>query len=467
MKMTPVKFEPRSYQTPAIQFLLDVPRAGLFLDVGMGKSVCATSVIRTTLLSQEINHWLIVAPLRVCQTTWRSEFQKWDELKDLSVQFLDGLPAGQRLKALAQGRADVTIINIDLLVWLINEVGISEWPWDGVILDESSKYKSASTARFKKLRKVLPKIDRLIELTGSPAAQGLLGLWSQMFLLDFGEALGRTNSAYKFTFFKSDYMGYKFEPLPGASEAIEDAIRHQCLTMRAVDHLDFPDTLYNVIEVPLGEKAAAQYLEMERHSVLELGDEIITAVNAGVLTGKLSQVANGAVYSAEDENKTKTWNELHTFKLDALAEFIGEKQGSPFLLAYHFISDRARLEARFPETTMEFFNGSQQQLRRWIAGEIPVLAAQPQSAGHGVDNLQHATCTVVWLGPPWSRELYDQFNGRVTGARQVGTKFRGTNAVIHHIIASGTIDETAMAVLKERGATQNDFLNALKQRIGQ
>ena len=206
---------------------------------------------------------------------------------------------------------------------------------------------------------------------------------------------------------------------------------------------------------------------MERHSVLELGDEIITAVNAGVLTGKLSQVANGAVYRAEDENKSKVWEELHTFKLDALAEFIGEKQGSPFLLAYHFISDRQRLEARFPKTTMEFFDGSQGQLRRWIAGEIPVLAAQPASAGHGVDNLQHATCTVVWLGPPWSRELYDQFNGRVTGARQVGTRFKGTNAVIHHIIASGTIDETAMAVLKERGATQNDFLNALKQRIGQ
>lgn len=460
-----MEFKPRAYQTPAIQFLLDVKKCGLFLDVGMGKSVVATSAIRTTLYSQEIKHWLIVAPLRVCQTTWRSEFQKWDELKDLSVQFLDGLPAKKRLTAVAQPRSDVTIINIDNLVWLIKEIGVKNWPFDGLVIDESSKFKSSTTTRFKTLRKVLHKVDRLIELTGSPCAQGLLGLWSQMFLLDQGEALGRTNSSFKATFFDSDYMGYKFDPKPNASVDIENAIRHRCLTMRAIDHLPIPDTIRNIIHVPLDKKATEQYLEMERHCVLELTDAVITAVNAGVLVGKLSQVACGAVYLGEGADRT--WTELHSSKFDALSELVDEAQGSPFLLAYHFKSDKERLRAKFSEDVLEFFDGSAEQIKRWGDGEIPVLAAQPASAGHGVDSLQHATCTVVWLSPPWSRELYDQFNGRVTGARQIGTQFETTNSVIHHLVATGTIDETAMAVLELRGASQNDFLNALKARMGQ
>lgn len=465
-----MEFSPRPYQSPAIKFVLDTPKCGLFLDVGMGKSVVATSAIRTTIYSQEVNHWLIVAPLRVCQTTWRSEFKKWDHLKDLSVQFLDGLTAKKRAEALAEPRRDVTIINIDNLTWLIKQLTLKNWVFDGVVLDESSKFKDPSTSRFKSMRKVLPKINRLIEMTGSPCAQGLLGLWSQMFLLDHGDALGRTNSSYKARYFDSDYMGYKFTPKLNASEDIEDAIRHLCLTMRAIDHLPIPDTIYNRINVPLGDKATKQYLEMERDSVLELDDSMITAANAGVLAGKLSQLACGAVYSGEGAGRT--WSELHDAKFSALVELVSEAQGSPMLLAYHFNSDRERLKQWFPvrkdgSCDLEFFDGSPEQLARWRNGEIPVLAAQPQSAGHGVDNLQHATCTVVWISPPWSRELYDQFNGRVTGARQIGTKFERTNSVIHHLVALGTIDETALAVLESRGTTQSDFLNALKARMGQ
>lgn len=458
-----MQFTPRPYQAPAIKFLLDTPKAGLFLDVGLGKSACTSVVIQTTLLACEVHHWLIVAPLKVCQTTWPSEFAKWDHLQGITVNHLWGLNEAARMEA-AGKRADVTVINYDQLVWLIKFWG-KKWPYRGVVLDEASKVKDAGTKRWKGLRSVLPYIERLIELTGSPVAQGYLGLWAQVYLLDHGAALGRTMGGYKLAFFTPDFHGYKWTPREGATEIIENSIRHLCMTMRAVDHLDIPPILDNVIEVPLPAPAAKQYAEMEKASVLRLKGMVITAVNAGVVTGKLSQIANGVIYHTNQSEEHGEYTVLHEAKFEALSDLIDSMNGTPFLLAYWFQSDKARLRARFDTEVLEFFDGSKEQMARWQQKKIPVLAVHPQSGGHGVDGLQHAANTVTWLSPPWSRELYDQFNGRVIGARQIGTEFEGLCGVVHHLVARGTIDETAMAVLKMRGSNQEDFLNALRRRF--
>lgn len=458
-----MQFVPRPYQAPAIKFLLDTPKAGLFLDVGLGKSVCTSVVIQTTLLACEVHHWLIVAPLKVCQTTWPSEFAKWDHLQGISVNHLWGLSEKDRLLAVRRP-ADVTVINFDQLVWLIRYWG-KKWPYRGVVLDESSKLKDSDTKRWHTMRRVLPFIERLIELTGSPVAQGYIGLWAQVYLLDHGAALGRTLGGYRLMFFDSDFHGYKWTPKEGATDIIEDSIRHLCMTMRAVDHLDLPPVLDNVIEVPLPPSAAKQYAEMEKAEVLRLKGMAITAVNAGVLTNKLSQIANGVIYHANQSEEHGEYTLLHNAKIEALADMIDGMNGHPFLLAYWFKSDKARLREKFKPETLEFFDGTDAQMARWQRGEIPVLAVHPASGGHGVDGLQAATNVVVWLFVPWSRELYDQFNGRVIGARQLGTKFEKQCGVVHHLVARGTIDETAMVVLKMRGSNQEDFLNALRHRF--
>lgn len=462
-----MKFVPRPYQKDAIRFLLDTPKAGLFLDVGLGKSACASVVMQQTLMSLEVRHWLIVAPLKVCQTTWTSEFVKWDHLQGITVNHLWNAGDAQVRRRMVRNKTDVTVINYDNLLWLIAFWG-ADWPYDGLVLDESSKVKDSSTKRFKKLRSVLPAIDRVVELTGSPVAQGFLGLWSQVYLLDHGKALGRTMTSYKATFFTSDYMGFKWTLRPGAQEKIEDSVRELCMTMRALDHLTLPPVMSNTIEVPLPPDKLEIYQKMESDSVITLkhSGEEITAMTAGVLANKLLQISNGAVYlPGEVKTGSRPYEVLHNEKLDALKDFVDEMAGTPFLLAYYFISDKDRLRKKFSEDVLEFFDGSAEQIERWQRKEIPVLAAHPMSSGHGVDGLQHATNIVVWLSPPWSRELYDQFNGRVTGARQIGTEFESSSAVIHHFVSRGTIDETIMAVLKQRGSTQEDFLNALRRRF--
>lgn len=461
-------FKPRRYQQDAIDFLWAIRKAGLFLDVGMGKTSCTTAVIARSIDEFDTCRWLVVAPKRVCETTWKTEVTKWAHSAGLRVQHLTGLDRAERTKRAHQaGLYDVTVVNIDNLPWLIELYGKS-WPWDGVVLDESSKLKDPDTKRFKALRRVMPYVDRLIALTGSPCAQGLLGLWSQMYLIDSGEALGRTFTSYKMTFFDSDYMGYKWTLRDGAEDQILSAIKPVCLTMRAMDFMDLPKVLTNTIEVELPDETAELYKEMERDFLIELGDTPITAANGGVLVGKLQQIANGAIYPTIEDKRSEIagrlkYTVLHEAKLDALAEFIDEANGTPFLLAYQFRADIDRLCTRFK--CIEQFDGSPEQMKRWQNKEIPVLALQPQSGGHGVDGLQYGSCTVVWFSPPWSREQYDQLNGRVSGTRQLSTEFKNQPAHIHHLSAVGTVDELIAATLLDLGATQDRVLNALRNYV--
>lgn len=464
----PQVFKPRPYQTVACNYLWENRSAALYLDPGMGKSACATLTIQKSLHHFDTLRWLIVAPKRVCETTWYTEFTKWLHVQDLTVCHLVNRGMRERECAARTAVADgtnVTVINVENLRWLIKLWG-RDWPYDGVVLDESSKFKDPGTKRFKELKRVTPYIDRLIELTGSPCAQGLLGLWAQVYLLDNGEALGRTMSAYKTKFFESDYMGYSWTPREGAEESILNAIRGFCMTMRALDHVEgVTEPNHNDLVVKLDPENLTRYADMERHYLLELGDEVITAQSGGVLVGKLQQIASGILYDPIDPldpAKKRGYTILHEAKLDALEDFLDEMSGTPFIVAYTFRAERELLKKRFGKK-VELFDGTPGQLERWRRKQIPMLALHPDSGGHGVDGLQHASCTVVWLGPPWSREKYDQLNGRVTGTRQLGTEFEGRAGQVHRIIVEGTVDQLIAAQLEYLGETQDRVLASLRR----
>jgi len=459
-------FNPRPYQEATIDFLWKTRRCAAHLGVGLGKTVCAASVIRRSLYEFDTLKWVWVAPKRVCETTLKTEFEKWRHLQHLRVCNVVGADARKRWKLVsATASYDVLVINVALLPWLIARWN-AQWPYDGVVIDESSLFKDSSTKRFKSLRRVLPRTDRLIELTGSPCAQSLMGLWSQMYLLDQGAALGRSFTKFRQTHYTSDYMCYKWTLREGAEEAILSAIRPMVMSLQTHDFKGVITPIQNTIPVVLPDEAARSYRELEKQQILKLskGDKV-TAMNAAVLVGKLQQISNGAIYYQDTADvRQSEW--VHDAKLDALEEFIAESAGEPFLLAYQFQADRERLLKRFGgDGTVELFDGTARQLERFRQGYIPVLAMQPQSGGHGVDGLQHGTCTVVWMAPPWSREMYDQLNGRVVGARQSDTRFESQPGRIHHLVAKGTIDELIAATLEERGATQDRVMQALKRHV--
>lgn len=476
--MTRQTFIPRDYQELAIDTIWDRRKSGIFLGVGLGKSVCASWVISKSINELDIKRWIIVAPKRVCETTWRSEMQKWEHLDGISVMYLDSMPAKKRQGLLRESlKHDVTVVNYEGLAQVISAFR-RNWPYDGVILDESSRFKDSNTKRFRLMRSTLPNIDRLIELTGSPNAQGYEGMWAQVFLLDEGESLGRTKSSFETEFFKpvSAENPYKRVLKAGAEDRIIELIRPKCITMRAIDHLPVVEPIVNIIKTPLPKKAMEEYQHLETNMALEVmeSDEPITAVNAGVLVSKLQQVANGVPYlptEYDDEgkpirtSKVPKYTTLHSAKFEALQGFIDEMSGSPFLLLYHFQSEKDQIKRRFGKQGLEFFDGSEDQLARWGRKEIPILALHPQSGGDGVDGLQYGSVSVLWFAPPWSRYNYDQANGRLMGARQIGTEFEGQPGTINLLVAPGTADETALQTLKLRGARQDHFFAALRLRL--
>jgi hypothetical protein len=468
-------FEPRDYQDEAVKWLEAKPKAALFMDVGLGKSVCSLHRIVTSQVYGDVNHWLIVAPLRVCQTTWPQELEKWAFAKGLTVAHLYGTYRGKkatktrrkitatelREEACRQAvGSDVTLINLENLTKLVLQFG-PEWPWDGVVLDESSKFKDSTSKRWKAVRHVTKHIHSLILLTGSPCAQTLENLWAQVYLLDRGKRLGRTLGAFKMRYFRQvDYMGYEYEAIDGAREHIMEQIKDVCLVIRSEG---MPEPILNVLPVMIDLKSLNTYRKMEKDFFLQLREsgEGITAMTAAVLSGKLCQLANGFAYWEDDDGK-KQIHDLHMHKITAVEEFADE-QGSQFVLGYHFIPDRDRLVGHFGNR-LELFDGTPEQRARWHKGEFQILAIHPQSGGHGVDGLQHTCCTVLWYSPPWSREQFDQLNGRVTGARQKGTPFETKQSVVNILVARGTVDDDAHTTLIERGGEQEEFLNALRER---
>lgn len=436
-----------NYQNRAVDFIKDTKRCGLFLEMGLGKSATTLTAISDLIDGFAVNRVLIIAPLRVANTVWKQEAEKWAHLKRLKVQICTGSER-QRITSL-QTTADVYVINRENVPWLVGHYQ-KKWPFDCVIIDESSSFKNSSSQRFRAIRKILPFTNYLVLLTGTPSPNGLLDLWSQIYMIDFGQALGRTKTAFTQRFFESDYMGYKLTPREGADTKIHELIAPYVLSMKAEDYLELPDRIDLVEKVTLSPKVLAAYKDFERTLFTELPDgEQIEALSAAVLANKLLQWCNGAMYTDEHHN----WAEVHTAKLDALEEIIEANEDENILVAYNYQSDLERLKKRFK--TARLLDKDPQTIIDWNEGRIKLLLAHPASAGHGL-NIQKGGSMIVWFGLNWSLELDQQFNARLH--RQGQTK----PVRIIRIITEGCLDERVINVIESKEKTQSRLIDALK-----
>lgn len=399
----------------------------------------------------EVGKVLVIAPLRVARDTWPAEIEKWDHLKGLTYSVCIGTEA-ERKAALRQ-KANLYLINRENVDWLITKSGYP-FDYDMVVIDELSSFKSSSAKRFKSLLKVRPKVKRIVGLTGTPSSNGLMDLWAEFRLLDMGERLGRFITHYRNNFFVPDkrnqQMVFSYKPRAGAEDAIYRLISDITISMKSADYLKMPECLCNVVEVKLSDKERAVYDGLKQEMVVALGDEEIDAANAAALSGKLLQMANGAIY-----NEDRDVFHIHDRKLDALEDLIEGANGKPVLVAYWFNHDLDRIKERFNVREIK----TSKDIRDWNNGDIPVAVIHPASAGHGL-NLQSGGSTLVWFGLTWSLELYQQTNARLYRQGQKET------VVIHHIIAKDTIDEDVMRALKLKEKTQDDLIDAVKARIG-
>jgi len=435
------------YQERAIEFIKEKKRCGLLLDMGLGKSVSTLTAISDLQDGFAVNKVLVIAPLRVATSVWPKEVHNWSHLSHMRVAVVTGNERN-RLAALQRDDADLYVINRENVVWLVEHYG-KKWPFDCVVIDESSSFKNPSAKRFRALKRILPFTEYMVLLTGTPSPNSLLDLWSQMYLVDFGMSLGRTVTGYKQRFFEQDYMGYKWSLREGADETIHELIRPRTLSMSAEDYLELPKCVSLQQEIELPKKALDAYLEFEKELLLELDNNVeIEAINAAALANKLLQFCNGAVYTDEHKN----WSEIHNAKLEALEELV-ECNDEPMLVAYNYKSDLERLRKRFPSAVV--LDKSDETIERWNRGEIKILLAHPASAGHGL-NLQKGGSLAVWFGMCWSLENYQQFNKRLD--RQGQTK----PVRIIHLVAKGCIDERVMEVLGNKDKTQKRLLDALK-----
>lgn len=444
-----MRFSPHDYQKYAIDYIESHPVAAVLLDMGLGKTVISLTAIFDLLFdSFEVSRILVVAPLRVARDTWPAEIRKWEHLSGLTYAVAVG-NARERKAALMQG-ADVTIINRENLGWLIDDSGIP-FTYDMVVLDELSSFKNHKSKRFRALMKVRPKVKRIIGLTGTPSSNGLMDLWAEFKVLDKGERLGRFITQYRTAYFMPDKRNgeiiYSYKPLPYAEDAIYRKISDITISMKSTDHLKMPELISTQYEVQLSADERERYEELKNDLVLELHGDEITASNAATLTGKLSQLANGAIYS--DDGKII---EFHDRKLDALEDIIEAANGKPLLVAYWFRHDLERIRRRFDVREIK----SSQDIDDWNAGNIPVAVIHPASAGHGL-NLQSGGSTLVWFGLTWSLELYQQTNARLW--RQ-GQKSR--TVVIQHIVTTDTIDGQILNALKRKDKTQSALIAAVK-----
>lgn len=433
------------YQKRAIQFIKDEHRVFLMLSMGLGKSISTLTAITDLKKSNHVSKVLVIAPLRVANSVWRQEAYKWSHTKHLSIQLVLG-DQKSRLKGLHLD-SDVYVINRENVAWLVTHYG-KKWPFDMVVIDESSSFKSPTSQRFKALKKILPHVHYMVLLTGTPSPNGLLDLWSQCYLVDYGHSLGRTMTAYKQRFFEQDYMGYSFTPRKGAQTQIEALMQPYTLSMQTEDYLQLPDRIDLIEQIDLDNKNLLQYKAFEKNLFLEFEGNQIEAINAAVLANKLLQYANGTMYT----DVYKNWVEFHTAKLDALEELI-EQNDENMLVAYNYRSDRERLQKRFPNAVM--LDKNDETIKRWNRGEIKLLLAHPQSAGHGL-NLQDGGSLIVWFSLCWSLEYYQQFNARLH--RQGQTK----PVRIVHLVVTDTIDERVIKVLGEKDATQEKLMKSLK-----
>ena len=445
-----MKFNPYPYQRRAIQHILDHPAAGLFLDMGLGKTVITLTAVAELLHDRfEVEKVLVVAPLRVADSVWTAEAEKWDHLRYLKISKVLG-DRKKRMSAL-QEKADIYVINRENIPWLVDHYK-RKWPFDMVVIDELSSFKSSNAKRFRALRKVRPMISRIVGLTGTPAPNGLIDLWPQIYLLDQGQRLGKTITQYRDRFFRPGKRNghIVYEWIVKDPDEIYKRIDDIVISMKAADWLEMPEKIDRIVKVKLPDEARQKYKQLERDLILrftEGGD--IVAANGAVLVNKLLQLAQGAAYDENDEVKF-----IHGAKLDALEDILEASAGKPVLAFYIYQHDKARILERFKQARVLESNDD---IRDWNAGEIPLLLAHPASAGHGL-NLQAGGNIIVWFGLPHSLELYEQANGRLY--RQ-GQKEK---VIIHHLVAEKTFDEAVMKALQRKAMTQNDLMEAVRAR---
>lgn len=453
-----MRYKPHQYQAIAEQYALDHPRCGLFLDMGLGKTVVTLTVIDKLIYDYfEVakGRVLVIAPLRVAEDTWSRESSKWDHLQHLRISKVLG-SAKRRLQAL-DTPADLYIINRDNVVWLIQQCG-NHWPFDMVVVDELSSFKNPKSQRLKALKKLSPLFKRFVGLTGTPAPRNLMDLWPELYLIDRGERLGKTMRAYQQRYFvpgrRNGYVVYDYIPINGAEQQIYDRISDVCMSMTAADWLKLPDRIDLTREIQLPPTVMTAYRRFEREKYLELmdGDNPLLAANAGVLAGKLTQFSNGAVY-LEDHS----WQPIHDCKLDELEQLIEEANGQPVMVFYNFKHDYSRLMDRFAAYEPRSIKDAD-DIADWNAGKIQLLLAHPASMGHGL-NLQDGGHIVIWFGLTWDLEIYQQANARLhrQGQQQ--------SVRIYHIVCKGTVDEDILRRLQTKDANQQALIDAVKARV--
>lgn len=454
----------RVYQRRAVDFIKKNRRAGLFLDMGLGKTVSTLTAVVDLLAKGAITRVLLVAPLRPAQAVWKQEAMKWQHTRHLSFKMILGSER-DRLAAL-NSNAEIHVVNVDNLCWLLHVLKSQSkrngWPYDMLVIDESSMFKTPSSKRFSTLRHHLRRFDRRVILTGTPAPKGLLDLWSQVFILDNGERLGTSISHYRSRFFSpSGYMGYSYTPDETAEEKIMALISPLILTMRAEDWLALPEVIKQNVYVDLPVKARAQYKQLEKEMFLEMENGSTEALSAASLSSKCWQMANGALYLDDDKGE-RTWQAVHDAKLEALKEIV-DGIGGNILVAYWFKPDLLRLRSLYPKAPCiaDAKNGKQlDKLQNdWNAGKHRIMFIHPQGGGHGL-NLQGGGNVLVFFSMLWGREAYAQVTERMGASRQVGLR---DHVMYKHIIARDTVDEVMLATQQSRHTDERRVIKMLKE----
>ena len=449
-----MEFNPYPYQQYCIDSIVYNRSIGLFLDMGLGKTVITLTAIHELRYNRwEVRKPLVIAPKKVAEATWTSEARKWDNLRGMRIVPVLGT-LQQRLRALATP-ADLYVINRENTQWLVEHFK-NGWPFDMVVLDESSSFKNGSSKRFKALKLVRGRIRRMVALTGTPASNGLEDLWAQVYLLDGGARLGPTLGAYRDKYFLPGQRNrttiFNYTPKEGSFDMIQKAISDICISMKAEDYLTLPDVVFNDIPVALDARAAKAYMQLEQDLLLKVDENTITANSAGVLTGKLLQLCNGAIY-----DDTGEINEIHAKKLDALEDLIEAANGKPLLVAYWFQHDLQRIMQRLHARHIPFSKlDSSESIRRWNNGELPVALIHPASAGHGL-NLQAGGNSLVWFGLTWSLELYQQTIARLWRQGQTSE-----TVIVQHLTVADSIDEQILRALQAKDRTQAALIAAVK-----
>lgn len=444
-------YQPSPYQVTATRFIEQHPEAMLFLEMGLGKTVITLTALANLMQTGEVERVLVIAPLNVARTVWQEECEKWIHLNHIRCSKVLG--SRQEREAALKVGADLYIINRENVQWLVATcIKAHRWPFDTIVIDELSSFKSRAAERFKALIKARPRAKRVIGLTGTPAPNGLLDLWPQVYLMDMGERLGKHITRYREQYFRPDKVNYQtgrvysYALLPGADQKIYDRIRDITVSMKASDYVQLPDRIDRVVPVELSAKDMREYKRFARDLVLELPDEEITAASAAVLCNKLLQYTSGEIYDQEHDVKA-----IHTAKLDTLKEII-DTATSPVLVFYGFRHEAARIMQAIPEAVK--LEGAD-QVEQWNKGKIPVLLAHPDSAGHGL-NLQAGGHIIVWYSLTWSLEKYQQACARLHRRGQQQP------VIIHHLVAAGTVDERVMSVLQGKADMQEALLQAVK-----